>query len=94
MPKKKATVEPKLKTTRAKKFEQPVLPPGEQKEARYNGPWHAITADALVSKTYTGRVDLGRYTEPEKRSGKLDRRLQSLAQQGYKNVAVREIPAE
>jgi hypothetical protein len=89
---------PKSKSTEPKpkqpKYAQPVVADGEEKAGKFSGPWFAITADAICSKTYTGKVDLGTYTDIERRKGKLQSRLDSLTAQGYKNVDVREIPAE
>jgi hypothetical protein len=77
-----------------RKGEQPDLPPGEERVDRFRGPWHVVEADAMHSRNYTGKVSLGTYTEPDRIKGVLAKRVQDVTAQGYRNVAVREIPKE
>lgn len=55
------------------------------------GPRFRIEADALHSKTYVGRIDLGTYSLAERNKGRVDKRLEELAIEGYKNLNVREV---
>jgi hypothetical protein len=48
-----------------------------------------LEADALYSKTYTGRVDKGTYMGNER--DRLTRRIEALKAEGYKNISVREV---
>lgn len=77
-----------------RKGEQPEVPPGEEKATRYRGPWHRVEADAMHSRNYSGKVDLGTYTEPEREKGIVAKRIEQLQSQGYRNISVREIPKE
>lgn len=68
--------------------------PKQDQQKRYRGPWWKLEADALHSRSFTGRVDLGTYSQPEVDSGALARRIQALQAEGYKNITTREIAAE
>lgn len=61
------------------------------KEQRYTGPWYRIEANALHSKGYGGRIDLGTYTEPERKKGVVTDRIADLKQQGYQEIDVVEV---
>lgn len=63
----------------------------EQAPAVDAGPRYRLEANALHSKTYTGKIDLGTYTQKEKDKGAIDKRIQELEREGYKAVNVREI---
>jgi hypothetical protein len=58
------------------------------------GPRFRIEADALVSKTYTGKVDLGSYSLTEKNKGRIDKRIEQLTVEGYRNIRVREVSGD
>jgi hypothetical protein len=58
------------------------------------GPRFRVEADALHSRTYTGKVDLGTYSLKERDKGAVDRRVQQLTHEGYKNLNVVEVLSE
>lgn len=68
----------------------------EDKKLKYmKGPWVRIEADALHSRNFTGKVDLGNYWDPvEVESGALARRIAGLNAEGYRNITTRRIVKE
>jgi hypothetical protein len=41
---------------------------------------------AKYSNTYKGLVDKGTYTEPERKNGRLDKRIAALTAEGYTGI--------
>lgn len=58
------------------------------------GPRFRIESDALHSKTYTGKVSHGTFSLAEKNKGRVERRVQQLTHEGYRNLNVIEVLSE
>jgi hypothetical protein len=77
---------PTPKKPKVAKFEQPVNP--DQAEQVDRGPRYQIRANALFSKTFVGRVDLGIFSKAEEKRGVVTRRVEELKLQGYQQIEV------
>lgn len=88
----RGTVLRSSKSKATKKAEPPTKEATEPKEPA--GPRFTVTANALHSKVYRGRVQLGTYSEKERQQGVVTKRIETLKVQGYEQIDVVEAAEE
>lgn len=76
--------------SKKRKFEEPAyVPPVDGEDSASNGSKWRVEANALHSKTYTGKIDLGTFG----REKDAIKRLHQVLAEGYKSAELREILA-